>query len=491
MNNFYLNKKINPKGLKKDQYDVIIIGAGIGGLVCGCYLARAGLKVLIVEKNQKPGGYCTSFERDGFRFDSGVHGIGGMYEGGNLRRIIDELKLDLEIIRFDPSDMIVFPDGEIFIWNDLNKTIYEFQNKFPKESKSIKSFFNFITGTSPIELFLRLKNKTFKTLLDEYFKNIHLKKILSFLAGNLGVSASIASAFIISTLYREFILNGGYYPKGGMQMFPDSLLKKFKEFGGEVLFFKKVNKINIENNTAKGVHIDKNINFNSKVVISNCDARQTYLELIGKRYLNKNFIYNLNRAVISPSAFVVYLGLKNTFNSSLTERGYGLYFIPTYDIDDIYLHNNDPDDINIKGKDLFCGLGQLNSRSQNNYKKSMHLLMIAPFKGLTFWEKNKYKVAENMIGLLENLIPSLRSNILVKYIATPIDFFNFTLNYRGSNYGWAAIVKNPGLYLDIPIKNFYIVGHWSSNNFSSGGINIVAFLGYRLSKTILKKLIIC
>ena len=55
----YINKKINPKGLKKDQYDVIIIGAGIGGLVCGCYLAKAGLKVLIVEQHNKAGGYCT------------------------------------------------------------------------------------------------------------------------------------------------------------------------------------------------------------------------------------------------------------------------------------------------------------------------------------------------------------------------------------------------------------------------------------------------
>ncbi|MCM8787946.1 MAG: FAD-dependent oxidoreductase, partial [Candidatus Omnitrophica bacterium] len=55
MKTFYINKIVNPKGLKKDQYDVIIIGAGIGGLVCGCYLAKAGLKVLIVEKNDKVG----------------------------------------------------------------------------------------------------------------------------------------------------------------------------------------------------------------------------------------------------------------------------------------------------------------------------------------------------------------------------------------------------------------------------------------------------
>ena len=50
-----------------NKYDVIIIGAGIGGLTCGCYLAKAGLKVLIIEQHNKPGGYCTSFERKGYR----------------------------------------------------------------------------------------------------------------------------------------------------------------------------------------------------------------------------------------------------------------------------------------------------------------------------------------------------------------------------------------------------------------------------------------
>ena len=50
----------------KNMYDVIVIGAGISGLVCGCYLAKAGLRVLIVEQHNKPGGYCTSFKRKGF-----------------------------------------------------------------------------------------------------------------------------------------------------------------------------------------------------------------------------------------------------------------------------------------------------------------------------------------------------------------------------------------------------------------------------------------
>ncbi len=82
------------KNHKEDKYDVVIIGAGIGGLVCGCYLAKAGLKVLIVEQHYKPGGYCTSFERGGYTFDVGVHYLGSCRErDGVIYNILQDLSL--------------------------------------------------------------------------------------------------------------------------------------------------------------------------------------------------------------------------------------------------------------------------------------------------------------------------------------------------------------------------------------------------------------
>ena len=65
-------------------YDAIIIGSGISGLVCGNYLAKAGMKVLIAEQHHKPGGYCTSFMRRGFIFDAAAHSFGGYRENGIL-----------------------------------------------------------------------------------------------------------------------------------------------------------------------------------------------------------------------------------------------------------------------------------------------------------------------------------------------------------------------------------------------------------------------
>ena len=87
----------------ENGYDVIIIGAGIGGLVCGCYLAKAGMKVLIAEQHYKPGGYCTSFKRKSFTFDAAAHSFGGYRYDGNMNEILRGLDLHkrITIKRYD------------------------------------------------------------------------------------------------------------------------------------------------------------------------------------------------------------------------------------------------------------------------------------------------------------------------------------------------------------------------------------------------------
>jgi phytoene dehydrogenase-like protein len=81
----------------KDKYDVVFIGAGIGGLICGAFLAKEGLSVLVAEQHSKPGGYCTSFQRKGFTFDTGFDGVTGAEKGGMINNFLEELGLGNEI----------------------------------------------------------------------------------------------------------------------------------------------------------------------------------------------------------------------------------------------------------------------------------------------------------------------------------------------------------------------------------------------------------
>ena len=70
-----------------NRFDIVIIGSGIGGLVCGAILGMEGYKVCVLEKNRQIGGALQSFSRDKVILDSGVHYLGGLHKGQNLYQI--------------------------------------------------------------------------------------------------------------------------------------------------------------------------------------------------------------------------------------------------------------------------------------------------------------------------------------------------------------------------------------------------------------------
>ena len=67
-----------------EQYDIVIVGSGLGGLACGTILAKEGYKVCVLEKNKQIGGNLQTYVRDRVIFDSGVHYVGGLDKGQNL-----------------------------------------------------------------------------------------------------------------------------------------------------------------------------------------------------------------------------------------------------------------------------------------------------------------------------------------------------------------------------------------------------------------------
>ena len=180
-----------------NSYDAIIIGAGMRWPYVRSYLARAGMKVLVVEQHNKPGGYCSSFKRKGFKFDAAAHSLGGFTYGnlGNIFRDIGLLK-KVKFNKFDPSNTIITPDHKISFWNSMDKTISDCQEAFPSEKKSIHNFFNSVVNQDSKAL-LGMKKASFKDLLESCFKDNKLISMLSFpLFGNSGLPPSRLSAFI-------------------------------------------------------------------------------------------------------------------------------------------------------------------------------------------------------------------------------------------------------------------------------------------------------
>lgn len=459
-------------------FDAVIIGAGIGGLVCGCYLAKAGMRVLIAERHYKPGGYCTSFTRKGFTFDAAAHSFGG-YKYGNLGKIFEGLRIDkkLTIRKFDPSDIVVTPDYKIFFWADLDKTIDGIQTVFPEEADNIKRLFHFLINPDPM-YFAQIRSWTFSKLLDQYITDDKLKAILSFpLYGNGGLPPSRMSAFIGAKIFKEFLLDGGYYPAGGMQALPDALAERFRELGGELRLSSCVKKIDVVNKTIRGVTLERGEFIPSRTVVSNCDARHTFFDLIGKNLIEQPFFTHITNMVPSISMFILYLGVDETL-CKLLERSANLWVMSHYDLDSTFLSAKNSDFNNMGGYLVHLA----------PEKKSILAFMNTSSNSDKFWNDHKQIWSDLLLKRIEfDIIPELSKHVLYKDAATPKTLFRYTHNYMGAAFGWEhspsqladADLKSPSF-----IRGLYLAGHWTTSGL---GIPGVTYLGWDMANLILKK----
>lgn len=469
------------------KYDVIIIGAGIGGLVCGCYLAKEGLKVLIFEQHSNPGGYCTSFERSGYRFDVGVHYLGSMQIV--LGKVLEELELkdEIKFDRFDPTDKIIMPDNITYIHINPQDTIEDFKRSFPREKRNIERFFEFIMQKDFFNVYKKIKSMSFQGVLNEFFEDYRLKATLEVLLLNFGLSAKKASAIASVILYRYYILDGGYYPRGGMQGFSNSLASRFKRYGGELLLRKKVEEILVENKKIKGVILESREVVKANIVVSNADATQTFCQLLRRVTCPEKKL--VNKLCCSHSLFALYVGTDKdlkTFHNELCN----IWSFDTYKIDG-YISNLK--ESILTGNLPFCMISFPSAHAselKDKDKNTIQSFLIAPFESESFWDTYKDETKKNLIKRTQKLLPGLAENIKVNTIATPITFYKYTLNKNGAAFGWASILNQVKSSLFPPMTSLdalFLVGHWCTIGSGQGGVPKAIFSGRKVSYLILKK----
>lgn len=460
----------------KYDYDAIIIGAGIGGLVCGCYLAKAGMKVLIVEKNANPGGYCTSFNNGKYRFDACVHFLGSLRHDGIVRKIMQDLDIlnDIKFLRSDPSDIIFSPDYKFSFWNNIEKTADELRCYFPSEKESIKKFFSYVLKIEGYD-FLKLRNKTLQDILGHYFTNVHLKELLGFpILGNTGVPPSQVSAIKAMTLYKEFMFDGGYYIPNGVQTFPEVLVGRLKEYGSAVLFGSQVKKIIVQNNKVEGIIAQQGETFTARYIISNADAYNTFFDLIGPGNIPKSLHTTLSNLKPSLSMFALYLGLKDLLPHFPQHAN--IWYLSGYDLERYHKHVCDGDIEDIK---WFLGY-------YNPSEKTVLCFFNVPYINREYWVNNKNRITDLLINKIDKIFPNTSNAICYKNAATPDTMFRWTSNFQGAAYGWAGTVDQfsiEGLSQVTPLKNLFLTGHWTT---LVQGISGVVYLGMVTAKTILK-----
>ena len=247
---------------------VIIIGAGIGGIVTAGSLARKGYEVILFEKNAHPGGRCGTFLKDGHRFDIGATFLmmPGVYEEA-FSALGKNMTEELTLYRMDPVYRVKFPgDKEISFSSDMAKLqdqleliekgsygrflklmskgfeIYE--KSMPLIDRNFFKFFDFSLIKYP---FLLFKYKAFHNhyrYISRFFKSEELRAFFTFQNLYLGQDPFHASGMYTFLPFME-LADGVFFPKGGMHAVADSLLSAAKEHGVKVLLNSPVAKIEV------------------------------------------------------------------------------------------------------------------------------------------------------------------------------------------------------------------------------------------------------
>jgi phytoene dehydrogenase-like protein len=441
------------------------------------------MTVLVVEQHDKPGGYCTSFKRQGFIFDAAAHSFGSYREGGNFRQIVNDLGIDkiIKIIRFNPSDIIFAPDFKITFWNETKDTINHLVNIFPKEESSIKKYYDFYNNQTSADQSenIKLKDKTFASVLNSFFINNALMSAISLpVLGNGGLPPTLMHAFTGTRIFHEFLIDGGYYPEGGMQEIPNALAYTIQQNHGTMLYKRLVKKILIKSNVAIGVELDNNETIYAKYIVSACDVTQTYKTLLGEVIVDEKIINKLETIEPSMSTFTLYLGIDKPFQG-LPREGTNIWYLPHYDLDRLF------NELMLGDLNNFGGGGFMFRVSPD--KKTILAFCGAPYKTSSFWKQNKKKIATDFLSRIEKLIPNLKDHIVYFDAATPHTLYRYTLNYRGANYGWAPLQSqlfDPDFRQKTTIKGLYLTGHWTAQ---THGIPGVSYLGHNTAKLILKQ----
>jgi all-trans-retinol 13,14-reductase len=479
--------KVDLQKPKEDEYDVIIVGSGIGGLTCGALLSKRGYKILVLEQHYQVGGYCSSFEREGFIFNSGVEDVSGLWEKGPLTYLLQELGLKKDDLFVRNTKRYIFKGEVINATHTLEEFIELLSKKFSDEKENISAFFNEakkayeecykeakIYGTPlPQELIVKVfgekkllnyprehphfydwLNKSFKQKLDEFFRNEDLKAFLCALLAYVGTTPDKTLASSALTACISYYLHGGYFTKGGAQNFANALKKVIEINGGKILLKHKVDKILIENGKARGVKVKDKI-FKSSIVVANANAKTTFLELVGEENLDKEFVKYIKGLKMSPSCFMVFLGLDMDLSN------YPTLIINLDDGYHLLINSNADPTLAPKGK---ASVTLITFANYHDF----------PERGTKEYLQKKKDFAEELIKKAEKVIPNLSKHIIVQDAATPRTFERYTSMPEGAIYAFDQSIGVKRPYFKTPIKGLYLVG---ASTFPGGGIESVVISG--------------
>lgn len=484
------------------QWDAIVIGAGLGGLSAAATLARAGKHVLVLEQYTVPGGYAHGFRRGHFAFDVSLHSIDGISPGGWGYTALHSLGIldRVEFKRLNPFYVSRFPSREITAYADPAQYETELIRLFPEQATNIRSLFDElvavfretqrirsdrsagapVTPNQMLERYphlIRATRESWAECMDRHLSDPDLKAMISSQWGYFGLPPSRLNAAAFGMLWTSAHHYGAFYPRGGSMAVSRALEQIIKEHGGEIRYKQRVRQILVEGEQVVGVTTVDGTTEHADCVISNANAPDTLLKLVGREQLPPGYAARLETTPNSLASFNIYLGLDKQLQTE-GQPFHELFVNDQYDIEAQYQAVLAGDWEHVPY--LVVDYSGADPESAPPGCSVVVIMCLAPWDyqnvwgtggDLTDYQNNpayleiREAVAETLLRRAEQHLPGLKQAIRYKEIATPLTNVRYTLNPGGAILGFEQSVE--GMYLSrlesrTPFANLFLTGAWTN-----------------------------
>jgi len=473
------------------NYDAIVIGSGAGGLAAAVALARAGLKVLVCEQHEVPGGWTHSFTLEGYRFNTGVHYIGELGKGERLSRIYKGLGIsrDLTFLELNPDgyDHVLIGSEQFDIPKGRATYNARLKSRFPEEAGGIDRLFqkmadiyreltyimdekwmSILQHPSALPWFARSGS----TLINHYIKDPLLQAILTAQSGDHGLPPSQVSAAIHAAVIHHYF-EGAYHPLGGGMAIARSFVRALKRAGGEIRLQTPVQRILLDGRRAVGVELAEGEILRSRYIISNADPEMTFGLLIGRAHLSNKLRRKLGSVGYSTSCLSLYLAVDCDLRAMGLDSGnYWIY--EHAGLDRIYKNGLTDYAAHHRPQVLFVTATTLKDPSK--MRRGHHQLEVFTFvsyDAFSRWESQasgnrdseyqqlKKQIAERMLAILDRRFPGIKEAVVFQNLATPLTNNHYIKAHRGNIYGidksvWQA--GSLGFRTGTEFRNLYLCG---------------------------------
>jgi phytoene dehydrogenase-like protein len=465
---------------------IIIIGGGVAGLSAGIYSRLNGFDTEIIEMHSITGGQCTAWERKGYRFDYCLHWLVGTRRGpfNDIWKETGVINDSVTIIDHDVHTKLIDHDGSEFIlytnldrWekyllsiapddgpqirkmcNEMRKTFFLQPYSDPPGLRNFgKSVMSMFRMMPVMALFIKYGRKN----CEEFFRFLKFRneRLLHYLRSVYGSRDFSALAFIM--MFAWFNQKNAGYLVGGSLPMAKRMTEKFLGLGGKLTTKKKVSKIVVENNEAKGVVLSDGIRLDADYVISAADGHSTIFGMLDGKYVSEKVTrayenwelftpivqvsFGINREIKSDIPVETWLANELSIGKTKVKNGYSM-------MNYCYDTTMAPE-----GKTVIV----IRYESPWDLWKDMNE---------TEYAEEKEQIRKDASAILEKRYPGITSYVEVTDVATPLTDVKYTGVWKGSYEGFLPSSKNlmDNLSMKLPgLKKFYMAGQWL---FPGGGL---------------------